>query len=659
VLLTINPQPATPVVNDTAICFGSTTPDLIFNGTNVQWYDTSLAIVFSGDTFSTGLTAVGSYTYYVTQTAPVTGCKSLSDSVLLTINALPAIPVALDTTVCSAATIPNLTATGTNVQWFNSSMVLVGTGNSYATGQTAAGTYTYYVTDLNAATGCESKTDTSVLTILQTPAVPLVNDTAICFGNPTPDLIASGTNIQWYDASWTLAFVGDTFATGHTLVGIYTYYVTDSLAGCRSAADTVKLIINATPAKPIALDTAVCSAATIPNLTATGTNVQWYDTSMTLVSTGNSFATGQTIAGTYTYYVTDLNAASGCESKADTSTLTIMISPPIPVANNVAVCFGNPIPPLSSTGTNVNWYSDAALTTLVHTGNTFNTGQTAVGVYTYWVTDSLTGCVSSTADSVSLLINTLPAKPTANNVTVCYGNPAVMTSTGANPQWYSDATLINMIHAGSPFNTAITAVGTYTYYVTDFASGCGNSVSDTATLTINPAPLVTVNTYTTAITQGNSTTLTAYNASTYTWAPPVNLSSTTGATVVASPTVTTSYSVTGTNQYGCSNSVTILVIVNPAGVSELSAVQDVNLYPNPAIDHFTLEFNSTLQTPIAIYLVNALGERIDVIQTEAMQGQGLMKHKYDISTATLSEGVYNVQIVTEQGTVNRRVVLFR
>jgi hypothetical protein len=231
-----------------------------------------------------------------------------------------------------------------------------------------------------------------------------------------------------------------------------------------------------------------------------------------------------------------------------------------------------------------------------------------------------------------------------------------MVSTGTTPHWFSDATLINMVGTGSPFATGQTSVGIYTYYVTDYAAGCGNSPSDTVLLTINPNPLVAANTYSTTITQGNSTVLTAYNATTYLWAP----GGQTTASIVAAPTVTTTYTVTGTNEYGCTNSVNILVVVNPLSIFEYgNALQDVTIYPNPAIDGFTLEFNSTLETPIDIYMVNMLGEKVRIMQSEGVQGGGLMKHKYKFDTSTLTEGIYNVEIVTDQGTLNRKVVLFR
>ncbi|MEW6470599.1 MAG: T9SS type A sorting domain-containing protein, partial [Bacteroidota bacterium] len=478
-------------------------------------------------------------------------------------------------------------------------------------------------------------------------------------GMPVPDLIASGTNITWYDTSMAIVSTNDTFATGITATGSYTYFVTqsDAMTGCESAPDTVTLAINALPGMPSALDTTVCASLPIPNLTATGTNVQWYDTSWTLVFTGNSYATGQTAAGTYIYYVTVKDSTTGCESAADTSILNILNAPPVPTANNVAVCFGNPVPALTSTGNNVTWYSDAALTTVVATGNIYNTGQTAIGVYTYWVTDSLAGCLSSGADSVSLIINPAPAKPTANDTTICYGTSAVLTSTGNNPQWYSDATLINMVGSGSPFNTGITAVGTYTYYVADYAAGCGNSPSDTVVFTINPVPLVTANTYSTTIVMGNSTTLTAYNAVSYSWAP----GGQTTQSIVVSPTVTTTYTVTGTNQYGCSSSVTIVVQVDPLSVPSVSGPADgVNVYPNPAIGSFTVEFFTDAGAVAEVYMTNLIGERVRAAdEKEVTVTGGVKKYKYTISTRTFTEGIYNLEIVTAGGTVTRRVVLFR
>lgn len=83
----------------------------------------------------------------------------------------------------------------------------------------------------------------------------------------------------------------------------------------------------------------------------------------------------------------------------------------IPVAESPSVCSNEAIPALLATveGT-ARWYSDEELTALVHTGSTFNTGITAPGVYTWYVTDNLGSCVSE-ALAVTLTIFESPATP--------------------------------------------------------------------------------------------------------------------------------------------------------------------------------------------------------------------------------------------------------
>lgn len=79
-------------------------------------------------------------------------------------------------------------------------------------------------------------------------------------------------------------------------------------------------------------------------------------------------------------------------------------------------------------------------------------------------------------------------------------------------------------------------------------------------------PTITAVASPTAICAGKTTTLTASGAGiggTYTWTPPAPGLTLTGNTVTFSPTVTTIYTVAGTNTAGCIGTKTIQVIVNP------------------------------------------------------------------------------------------------
>ncbi|MEE2931780.1 MAG: hypothetical protein VX370_04560, partial [Bacteroidota bacterium] len=248
--------------------------------------------------------------------------------------------------------------------------------------------------------GCQGNPVTVDVTVNALPTATIATNQTACFGTTIPDLTAIGASVTWYsDASLsTVVGTGNNFATGQTAVGIYTYYVTESLNGCEGPSIPVTLEIYALPSAPIATNQTACFGTTIPDLTAIGASITWYsDVSLsTVVGTGNYFATGQTNPGTYTYYVTDTDA-NGCESNSTTVTLEIYALPLGPVSSNQVACLGNPIPDLTATGSNLPWYSDASLSTIVGTGNIFSTGQTAVGVYTYYVTETdANGCEGDT-----------------------------------------------------------------------------------------------------------------------------------------------------------------------------------------------------------------------------------------------------------------------
>ena len=90
-------------------------------------------------------------------------------------------------------------------------------------------------------------------------------------------------------------------------------------------------------------------------------------------------------------------------------TLTINEFNIVPTSSNITACFGSTVPDLTATGvgTSFTWYDDASLTNIVGTNSPFATGQTSVGLYTYYVTETQNGCQSPAA-IVTLEIYSLP-----------------------------------------------------------------------------------------------------------------------------------------------------------------------------------------------------------------------------------------------------------
>jgi PKD repeat protein len=75
------------------------------------------------------------------------------------------------------------------------------------------------------------------------------------------------------------------------------------------------------------------------------------------------------------------------------------------------------------------------------------------------------------------------------------------------------------------------------------------------------------------ICEGTSTTLTASGAATYTWLPTDSLSSATGSPVTADPSVTTTYTVSGTS-LGCTVATTVTVTVDPLPDASFTATDN-------------------------------------------------------------------------------------
>jgi len=142
-----------------------------------------------------------------------------------------------------------------------------------------------------------------------------------------------------------------------------------------------------------------------------------------------------------------------------------------------------------------------------------------------------------------------------SSVSICSGNSIVLSASGGTSYNWSPATGLSSATISKPVANPTT---TTTYTVTISNSGMG-SQTGTVTVTVNPLPNVVANTTASSICGGGNITLTGSGAQSYTWSG--------GATdgVSFSPSSTTTYSVIGTNSYGCSgiSNVTVTVTPNP------------------------------------------------------------------------------------------------
>ena len=480
-------SPAPPIGSpDDTLCDGDIISDLTATGSNIEWFSDSLLsnLLGTGSPFPISPT-VGVTVYYVTQT--VSGCQSAADTVIITINTTPGPPTTgIDPGYCVGESVADITASGTNITWYSDAALttMIGSGSPFAI-TPGLGTTVYYATD--SINGCTGPADSVVITINAIPATPVAGtDATYCSGASIADLTSTGTNPLWYaDAALT-----SSIGSGSTLIitppiGTTTYYVIDSVAGCFGAADSVFIIVDSTPGAPTTgIDTGYCVGESVADITASGTNITWYSDAAltTMIGSGSPFAITPGL-GTTVYYATD--SINGCTGPADSVVITVNAIPATPVAGTDATyCSGATIADLTSTGTNPLWYSDAALTSPIGSGSTL-TITPPIGTTTYYVIDSVAGCVGA-ADSVVIAVNVSPGAPIAgSDSTYCFGDTiADLIATGTGLEWFSDAGLTASLGTGSTLSIS-PGVGTTTYQVTATDFGCQSTASQ-VTITVDP-----------------------------------------------------------------------------------------------------------------------------------------------------------------------------
>jgi PKD repeat protein len=162
------------------------------------------------------------------------------------------------------------------------------------------------------------------------------------------------------------------------------------------------------------------------------------------------------------------------------------------------------------------------------------------------------------------------AVSTSNNI-ICSGESVNLTASGANSYSWSPSFGLNTTTGAS---VVATPTSTITYMVTGSNGGCSEDA--TITITVNPTPNLTVSADETTICPGQQAVITASGADTYSWSPAGSLSSSTGASVTANPSVTTVYTVVGASNAGCESEQQITITVDENATPDVAITPATN-----------------------------------------------------------------------------------
>jgi trimeric autotransporter adhesin len=498
----------------------------------------------NGAVIDTGLTIKVNPTTTTTYFAKgAGGCTTGNScqSITITVNPLPnVIASATSLSVC-IGNADTLQASGANTYTWNGTATA--TSDSILNNISATAIYTVIGTDTN---GCVNSSTVQISVNMLPNVFATALDSIVC-ANDSVTLYGAGANTYVWNNGVTnnKAFTQQIGNTFYEVIG------TDA-NGC-SNSSTVEIIVNALPTITAAATSTIICAGNSDTLQASGaTNYTWNNIA---TITSDTILTNINATATYTVIGTDAN---GC---SNSSTVEIIVNalPTITAsATSTIICTGNSDTLQASGATNYTWNNIATITS-----DTILTNINATATYTVIGTDA-NGCTNSS--TVEIIVNALPTiTAAATSTIICAGNLDTLQASGAiNYTWNNITTATS-----DTILTNINATATYTVIGTD-ANGCSNS--STVEIIVNALPTITAAATSTIICAGNSDTLQASGAITYTWN---NIATSSSDTIINNISTTATYTVIGTDANGCSNSSTVEIIVNALPTITASATSTI------------------------------------------------------------------------------------
>jgi gliding motility-associated-like protein len=421
-----------------------------------------------------------------------------------------------------------------------------------------AGTYTVTLTATN---GNGSTSSTQVITVNPLPNVTATaNPSTICVGQQSTLTGNGASTYVWNpgNINGSPVNVSPVVTTTYTVTGT-------SAAGCSDTASVTVTIqpCNVPQVNFLASDTSICIGDCINFTDQSSNNPNAWSWSFAGASTATSTNQNPTnicypAAGTYAVTLIATNA-NGNGSLTKTSYITVNPAPPANAGPDANLCTGQSTTLIGSGGGTYNWQPGNG-----NSSNFFITPASTT-TYTLTVTDA-NGCTGTDLVTITVAVCSTPVAALGasdNNIceSTCIDFTDMTTGTPTSWQWSfpgatpSSSTVQNPTNIcyNTPGNYDVTLIATNAFGTDTIVMT--NYVSVGAQPTVNAGPYVTI-----AI--GNSTQLNATGGNgNWSWSPTTGLSNPTIPDPVASPTVTTTYTVTFTDAFGCSATDTVTVDV--------------------------------------------------------------------------------------------------
>ncbi len=395
---------------------------------------------------------------------------------------------------------------------------------------------------------------------------------------------------------------------------------------------------------PLTVNSSTVCASSTTTLTASGTaTYSWSPSSGLSTNTGASVIANPTVTTTYT--VTGTTYAS-------TRTATITVYALGVTINTATICTGSTATLTANGATTYTW-SNSATTASISVSPTITSN------YTVTATGGINNCTDVFTTTVT--VNPIPIITINPPIdTICAGVTTTLTASGALTYTWSNTYTSNTSTGAtiypSPVNTA-------NYIVTGIdVNGCKNTVASTIivnTTNFSVAFSATQQLLTAPpfIVQFTNSTPSPSNY-TFTWLFGDGQSQqTNNASVFHTYSYNGNYDVTLiaiSNSTGCTDTLfkggyIFCTGGAVAGINQVTGINNqVNIYPNPSTGNFIIETNSPEKQTLHIYDING-----KLVLTQSVNG------RTNVDASSLTEGVYNISIISNEGVVNRRLIIVK
>jgi gliding motility-associated-like protein len=435
-------------------------------------------------------------------------------------------------TLCTGSSLTLTSSGAASYTW----LPLNTTGSAAIVSPSATSIYTVFG-NLGACTASAS----ALVNVSPLPALlPVASPSAICAGSSATLTASDANTYSWLPGNLS----GGTVVVTPSLSTSYTVTGTNG-SGCTSSS-VIALLVTPVPTVSVISPSSALSSVTIcpgntVSLIASGASgYTWQPASSLSNSTGASVIASPAASTIYT-----VTGQQGACISTRNFTVLIEVVPTITITGSPFLCSGQTTTLVGAGSSNYTWMPGGI------NSSTISVNPVTTTIYT------LTGSGSANCTSMgTFTLNVIPT-PTltvsAIPSQICPGQTATLSASGAANYYWVPVNLSQSVVTVSP-------AGTTVYTVIAAIAGCVST--ETVLVQVNPLPLVNINASSTIACSGSTVTLTATGASSYQWAP----GGTTGAVSVVSPTVTTSYTVTGANGPGCSANAFVTITVVPGPV---------------------------------------------------------------------------------------------